>query len=76
MSDPASHNSVGAAIAAGIEAGRLQHDDGQSAVAQALDDLLPKLAATRERGWFRRRIAAPRTSKGRCAMPWRDSTRR
>ena len=60
MSDPASHNSVGAAIAAGIEAGRLQPDDGQSAVARALDDLLPKLAATRERGWFRRRVAAPR----------------
>ena len=60
MSDPASHTSVGAAIAAGIEAGRLQHDAGQSAVARALDDLLPKLAVAGGRGWFRRRAAAPR----------------
>ena len=60
MSDPASHTSVGAAIAAGTEAGRLQHDAGQSAVARALDELLPKLAATGGRGWFRRRAAAPR----------------
>ena len=65
MSEPASqdhglHDSVAAAIAAGIEAGRLQPDEGQSAVARALDGLLPRLASAGGRSWFRRRAAAPR----------------
>ena len=58
--DTASHDSVSAAIAAGIEAGRLQPDEGQAAVGRALDDLLPGLATAGGRGWFRRRAAAPR----------------
>ncbi len=65
MSDPDSHDSatystVSAAIAGGISAGRLQPDDGQLAVARALDDLLPGLASGGGRGWFRRRAASPR----------------
>ena len=65
MSDPSPHDSgsfdtVSAAIAAGIAAGRLQPDDGQLAVAGALDGLLPGLAGTGDKGWFRRRAAAPR----------------
>ena len=58
--DTASYDSVSAAIAAGIEAGRLQPDEGQAAVGRALDDLLPGLATAGGRGWFRRRAAAPR----------------
>jgi len=60
MPEPEPHHSVSAAIAAGIEAGRLQPDDGQRAVALALDGLLPRLAQAGGRRWFRRRTEAPR----------------
>jgi len=65
MSDPASqdhalHDSVSAAMAADIAAGRLQPDEGQLVVARALDDLLLKLSASGQRRWFRRRSGGVR----------------
>ena len=58
--EPASYRSVSAALAGGMESGRLQPDEGQLAVARALDDLLPRLAEARGRIWFRRRAEPSR----------------
>ena len=52
MADTAAPTTVGAALTARIEAGDLNRDGGQMAVATALDNLITRLTTAPKRRWF------------------------